>query len=245
MRNPILIVLLILLSSLVASGCGAPATSTPQASPPTPTSTSSPQPEKEYTPEASPPTPTSTSSPQPEKEDTPEASPPTPSPTSSPQPVKGDEEMAFQLTSSAFQPEGSIPAKYTCQGEDTSPPLRWSDPPVETASFALIVDDPDAPMGTWVHCVLYNLPGDVRELAESTLSDANLPDGSRQGNNSWGRTGYGGPCPPSGTHRYFFKLYALDAELDLVEGATKEQLLQAMEGHILAQTELMGLYSKG
>jgi Raf kinase inhibitor-like YbhB/YbcL family protein len=165
--------------------------------------------------------------------------------TTRPQSLEGDEKMAFQLTSSAFEPEGSIPAKYTCQGEDTSPSLQCSGPPVETASFALIMDDPDAPMGTWVHWVLYNLPGDVHELSESLAPDANLPDGSRQDNHSWGRTGYGGPCPPSGTHRYFFKLYALDALLHPVDGATKEQLLEAMEGHILAQTELMGRYRKG
>ncbi len=152
--------------------------------------------------------------------------------------------MAFELTSSAFQPQAPIPPKYTCQGEDVSPPLRWSDPPREAQSFALIMDDPDAPMGTWIHWVLYNLPADAHELPESVPPNADLPDSSRHGKNSWEHTGYGGPCPPSGTHRYFFKLYALDAMLDLAGGATKEQLLQAMEGHILAQTELMGRYSK-
>jgi len=152
--------------------------------------------------------------------------------------------MAFELTSSAFQPQAPIPLKYTCQGEDVSPPLRWSDPPREAQSFALIMDDPDAPMGTWVHWVLYNLPADARELPESVPPNADLPDSIRHGKNSWEHTGYGGPCPPSGTHRYFFKLYALDAMLDLAGGATTEQLLQATEGHALAQTELMGRYSK-
>jgi len=152
--------------------------------------------------------------------------------------------MPFELTSTAFAHGESIPRKYTCDGEDISPPLLWGDPPQGTQSFALIADDPDAPMGTWVHWVLYNLSAESRALPEAVPPDADLPDGSRHGQNSWGRLGYGGPCPPSGTHRYFFKLYALDRVLDLAAGASKEQLLQAMEGHILAQTELMGLYTR-
>ena len=154
--------------------------------------------------------------------------------------------MPFELTSTAFAPGEPIPRKYTCDGEDISPPLQWSDPPQDTQSFALIADDPDAPVGTWVHWSLYNLPAETRALAEAVPSDADLPDGSRHGQNSWRRLGYGGPCPPTGTHRYFFKfkLYALDTALDLTAGASKEQLIQAMEGHILAQTELMGLYTK-
>ena len=152
--------------------------------------------------------------------------------------------MPFELTSTAFGAGDPIPRKYTCDGEDTSPPLQWSDPPEGTRRFALIADDPDAPMGTWVHWVLYNLPASVRALPEGVPMDADLPDGSRHGQNSWRRLGYGGPCPPGGTHRYFFKLYALDAQLDLAVGASKEELLQAMKGHILATTETMGLYTR-
>jgi len=152
--------------------------------------------------------------------------------------------MPFILTSSAFAPGEPIPLRYTCDGDDVSPPLAWSDPPQGTQSFALIADDPDAPAGTWVHWVLYNLPAEARELPEAIPPDAELPDGSRHGNNSWRRPGYGGPCPPGGTHRYFFKLYALDTLLDLEAGASKDKLLQAMEGHILAQAELMGVYTR-
>ena len=152
--------------------------------------------------------------------------------------------MAFELTSTAFGQGEPIPRRYTCDGEDISPPLQWSDPPQGTQSFALIADDPDAPMGTWVHWVLYNIPAQARGLPEAVSSDAELPDGSRHGQNSWRRLGYGGPCPPSGTHRYFFKLYALDAQLDLAAGANKKQLLRAMEGHVLAQAELMGTYTR-
>jgi Raf kinase inhibitor-like YbhB/YbcL family protein len=152
--------------------------------------------------------------------------------------------MAFKLTSTAFVHEAPIPSKYTCDGEDISPPLEWSDPPADARAFAIIMDDPDAPVGTWVHWVLYDLPAGTRMLPEAVSSDAELPDGSRHGENSWRRTDYGGPCPPSGVHRYFFKLYALDVALDLDAGATKEELLQAMEGHVLAQTELMGTYTR-
>ena len=152
--------------------------------------------------------------------------------------------MTFELTSTAFAPAQQIPSKYTCNGENVSPPLRWSDPPPDTQSLALICDDPDAPAGTWVHWVLYNLPAKTRALLETVPANADLPDGSRHGKNSGGRLGYSGPCPPSGTHRYFFKLYALDTVLGLASGADKSQLLQAMQGHILAQTELMGTYKK-
>jgi len=152
--------------------------------------------------------------------------------------------MPFEVTSSAFAPGEAIPRKYTCDGEDISPPLAWSNPPQDTQSFALIADDPDAPMGTWVHWVLYNLPAEARSLPQAISPEAELPDGSRHGNNSRPRLGYAGPCPPSGTHRYFFKLYALDTVLDLTAGASKEQLLQAVEGHILAQAELMGSYTR-
>lgn len=156
----------------------------------------------------------------------------------------GQEKGVFELTSTAFSHKGSIPTKYTCDGKDISLPLKWRDPPPGTKSFALIADDPDAPVGTWVHWVLYNLPAETRALPEAVPPEAELPDGSRHGKNSWGRKSYGGPCPPSGTHRYFFKLYALDTVLDLAAGASKRKLLKAMKGHILAQTELIGKYSR-
>ena len=170
-------------------------------------------------------------------------------PSLSPKPTPAVEspaapEITFELTSTAFAHEEPIPPKYTCDGQDISPPLQWSDPPQGTQSLALICDDPDAPVGTWVHWVLYNLPAEARSLPEAVPSEAELPDGSRHGQNSWRRLDYGGPCPPSGTHRYFFKLYALDTMLDLEAGEGKKQVLQAMEGHILAQAELMGVYSR-
>ncbi|KKL66619.1 hypothetical protein LCGC14_2143140, partial [marine sediment metagenome] len=118
----------------------------------------------------------------------------------------------------AFGNGDPIPTKYTCDDQDISPPLQWGDPPEGTRSFALICDDPDAPVGTWVHWVLYNLPASARDLPEAVPSDAELSGGGRHGQNSWRRPGYGGPCPPGGTHRYFFKLYALDDELDLAAG---------------------------
>jgi len=150
----------------------------------------------------------------------------------------------FVLTSSAFAHGASIPAKYTCDDEDLSPPLQWNDPPTGTRSFVLIMDDPDAPAGTWVHWVLYNLPADARALPEAIPPDDQFADGSRHGRNSWRRSGYGGPCPPGGTHRYFFKLYALDTVLTLEGSVTEKELLRAMEGHILAQAELMGTYKR-
>ena len=157
---------------------------------------------------------------------------------------EGGQIVPFELTSTAFVQGEPIPGRYTCDGEDVSLPLQWGDPPAGTLSFAIIMDDPDAPVGTWIHWVLYNLPDEIRALPEAVPPDTELPDGSRHGENSWRRPGYGGPCPPSGTHRYFFKLYALDAVLDLAAGASKEQLLQVMEGHILAQAELMGTYTR-
>lgn len=155
-----------------------------------------------------------------------------------------EENMALTLSSNAFNDGESIPKKYTCDGEDISPQLSWDNVPEGTQSFALISDDPDAPMGTWVHWVIYNIPADKSELQENFPTDAELSDGTLNGKNSWPRLGYGGPCPPSGTHRYYFKLYALDTRLDLESGATKEQLLSAMEGHILDQAEYMGTYSR-
>jgi len=155
-----------------------------------------------------------------------------------------EEAMAFQIKSTAFEHGGNIPKKYTCDGADVSPPLSWTSPPEATKSLALICDDPDAPMGTWVHWVLFDLPPNTRELPEGVSTQEILPDGSKQGTTDFGRVGYGGPCPPSGTHRYYFKLYALNANPDLRPGLTKEELLKAIEKNILAQAELMGRYQR-
>ena len=152
--------------------------------------------------------------------------------------------MAFEITSAAFAPQASIPQEYTCDGQDISPPLSWSDPPQGTEPFALICDDPDAPVGTWVHWVLFNIPANRRSLPENVPAQNQLSDGSLHGRNSWRRLDYGGPCPPGGTHRYFFRLYALDTTLQLKAGATRKNLLNAMEGHILAQAELVGRYGR-
>ena len=152
--------------------------------------------------------------------------------------------MEIKITSSAFEEGGLIPPKYTCDGADISPPLQWDAVPEGTGSIALISDDPDAPMGTWVHWVLFNLPADTKELAENIPADRALPNGAKQGTSDFGRIGYGGPCPPSGTHRYFFKIYALDTQLDLAADAKKPELLKAMEGHILGQGQLIGKYKR-
>jgi len=152
--------------------------------------------------------------------------------------------MEIKIASTAFDDGGLIPPKYTCDGADISPPLHWEDVPEGTKSIALICDDPDAPMGTWVHWVLFNLSAETRELAENIPPDRTLPNGARQGTSDFGRIGYGGPCPPSGTHRYFFKIYALDAQIDLAAGAKKAQLLKAVEGHILDQGQLIGKYKR-
>lgn len=152
--------------------------------------------------------------------------------------------MQIKITSSAFEEGGLIPGKYTCDSEDVSPPLTWTSVPAGTKSFALICDDPDAPMGTWVHWVIFNLPADSTRLAEHIRPQEVLESGAKQGKNDFGKIGYGGPCPPSGTHRYYFKLYALDTELDLASGIRKPQLLQAMQGHILAEGQLMGKYKR-
>ena len=152
--------------------------------------------------------------------------------------------MAITIASSAFTEGGMIPRTYTCDAEDASPDLKWSGVPTETRSLALICDDPDAPVGTWVHWVLYNVPPDVTELAAGIPPDATLKNGARHGKNDFRKLGYGGPCPPGGTHRYFFKLYALDTLLNLESGSTKAQLLAAMKGHILAEGQLMGKYKR-
>ncbi|GMQ78093.1 MAG: YbhB/YbcL family Raf kinase inhibitor-like protein [Anaerolineae bacterium] len=152
--------------------------------------------------------------------------------------------MSIKLNSEAFDDGGLIPVKYTCDGEDISPSLSWSELPDGTSSLALIMDDPDAPGGIWVHWILYNLPPSTDRLDENMARSADVPGGGSQGSNSWNRLGYGGPCPPSGTHRYIFRLYALDTVLDLVSGAEKTDLFQAMEGHVLDQGQLLGLYSR-
>jgi len=160
------------------------------------------------------------------------------------QPLK-EGEMALELSSSAFQEGGEIPTKYTCEGQDVSPAITWSEPLVGTQSFALIMDDPDAPVGVFTHWVLFNLPADSRGLPEAVPAQAQLPDGSLQGKNDFGKIGYGGPCPPpSRPHRYQFTLYALDQTLDLKAGASKKQVLDAMQGHILAQGRLTGTYQR-
>ena len=156
--------------------------------------------------------------------------------------------MALSLSSSAFASNGAIPAVYTCEGNDVSPPLAWSGVPPGTKSLALIVDDPDAPdpaqpRMTWVHWVLYDIPPTANGLPEAVATAA-LPSGTREGLNDWGRTGYGGPCPPIGRHRYFHKLYALDTALQNLNKPKKAALETAMQGHILAEASLIGTYQK-
>ena len=156
---------------------------------------------------------------------------------------------SMELTSAAFKAKASIPKRHSCEGEDLSPALSWTGLPPKTQSLALIVDDPDAPPGTWVHWVLYDLPAGLKGLEEGVAKTESLPDGAKQGL-CWGvdefdRVGYYGPCPPPGKpHRYFFKLYALDKKPGLPAGATKDQLLAAMKGHVLGQAELIGLYQR-
>ncbi len=158
--------------------------------------------------------------------------------------LTGGGNMDMKITSTAFGEGGMIPRKYACDGEDVSPPLAWTGVPEGAKTMALISDDPDAPMGTWVHWVLFNLPAAEKGLPESVPPDKELKNGAKQGRNDFRRIGYGGPCPPGGTHRYFFKLYALDTVLNLPAGATKAELLKAMEGHILAHGQLMGKYRR-
>lgn len=150
----------------------------------------------------------------------------------------------FTITSSAFNDGEMIPKKFTCDGQNISPPLKWESIPAQTKSLALIADDPDAPMGTWVHWVIFNILPTITELPENVPTKDSLPNGAIQGKNDSRGIGYDGPSPPSGTHRYFFKLYALDTMLNLSAGITKPGLLKAMEGHIMAQAQLMGRYSR-
>lgn len=158
---------------------------------------------------------------------------------------------SFALSSPGFSHQADIPARYTCEGGDHQPALKWTNPPVGTKSFTLIMDDPDAPRGTWIHWIVFNIPASVTEIEEDTK---NLSHGAKQGKNSWeehnieggtrGNIKYGGPCPPFGKHRYVFTLYALDCELALPDGAKKSDLLKAMEGHIIGKAQLIGLYEK-
>lgn len=148
--------------------------------------------------------------------------------------------MPLSLTSQSFADQNNIPKKYTCNGQNSSPDLEWSGAPSGTKSYVLIMDDPDAPNGTWVHWVLFNIPGNLKQLSEA----AELPAGAISGHNSWEQKGYGGPCPPSGTHRYFFKLYALDTILTINSSVRKSDVLNAMQDHILESCELVGLYSQ-
>ena len=153
--------------------------------------------------------------------------------------------MAFELTSDSFKPGEAIPKKHTCDGSDASPPLAWTESPAGTQSFALICDDPDAPAGTWVHWVVWDVPPSARSLPEAVSPSAKLEDGTRQGTNDFKKTGYGGPCPPRGApHRYFFKLYALDTVVGLAPGGSKAALEKGMQGHVLGQAELMGRYGR-
>jgi len=153
---------------------------------------------------------------------------------------------AYELTSAAFADGETIPVKYSCDGDDISPPLTWGPPPDGTKSQVLIMDDPDAPIGTWDHWIVFNIPANIYGLEENLpITGINqVPDLISIAQNSWGRNDYGGPCPPGSTHRYFFKLYALDTTLNLDEKADKKQVLSAIDGHILAESELMGTYTR-
>ena len=157
----------------------------------------------------------------------------------------GGKAMALEITSTAFQNGQDIPAQYTCEGSDASPPLSWNGAPAQTKSFALIMDDPDAPMGTWVHWVVYDIPSTDSGLEAGVPKSKTLPSGAKQGITSFRSIGYGGPCPPPGPkHRYLFKLYALDSTLGLPPGKSKADVERAMKGHVLADAQLMGLYGR-
>jgi Raf kinase inhibitor-like YbhB/YbcL family protein len=157
----------------------------------------------------------------------------------------GGAPMAFTVKSSAFGAGAEIPKQFTCSGADVSPALDWSGALAKTASFALIMDDPDAPVGTWVHWVLWNLPPNAHSLPQDVAKREQLDDGSRQGTNDFRKIGYNGPCPPPGKpHRYFFRLYALDTKLNLAPGATRQELDTAMKGHVLGEAEYMGTFRR-
>src|SRR6266436_2733061 len=165
--------------------------------------------------------------------------PKTVQPTSTPK-----DKAEITLTSVAFKEGQSLPPPYTCDGVNISPPLEWSGVPKTAKTVAIVVDDPDAPSGAWVHWILYNLPAETIGLVENLPMNENLKAGGFQGKNDFGKIGYGGPCPPSGTHRYFFRIYALNSELPLKAGATKAELMKATEGHIVLQGQLMGTYRR-
>lgn len=239
MRRKTLFLVMLGLVIVGATGCATPATPA-MTNEPDPAPTATPKP-TEVPPTATPaPTATPTQTSEPTPAATPTEKPVEPSPTL----VQAQTGVVlFAITSDAFEHESAIPVKYTCDGDDISPPLAWTDPPEGTQSFALIVDDPDAPGGTWVHWVIFDLPADTRSLPEAVTGDGDLPGGI-QGMNSWPRAGYGGPCPPNGTHRYFFTLYAVDTQIALEPGATKADVLTAIEGHVLAEAGLMGTYER-
>lgn len=158
---------------------------------------------------------------------------------------KQSAQTSFRIESTAFKQGALIPARFTCKGENVSPPLAWTDPPAGTRSFALIVEDPDAPAGTWTHWVVYNLPAHARAMGENTPKQGELPNGGLQGTSSFDSVGYGGPCPPPGNaHRYFFRLYALDTVLNLKAGAAKAEVQAAMKGHVVGRAELMGRFKR-
>jgi len=158
---------------------------------------------------------------------------------------KGDPKMDFQIKSTAFENKEPLSARYTGDGPDISPPLQWTNAPARTKALALVCDDPDAPVGTWVHWVLYDIPPDTTHLLEAMPTDQKVLGTAKQGKNDFRKIGYGGPAPPRGSpHRYFFKLYALDAETGLPPGATKADLLKAIKDHVLAEAELMGTYKR-
>jgi Raf kinase inhibitor-like YbhB/YbcL family protein len=159
--------------------------------------------------------------------------------------LKGAAMADLYLKTSAFQPGSEIPKQFTCEGQDQSPPLQWGDAPKGTQSFALIVEDPDAPSGTFTHWVLFNLPANLTELPQGVPHSHHIPSGGVQGTNDFGKVGYGGPCPPAGKpHRYFFKLYALNTKLDLSPGAKKSDVEHSMDGHVIAHAEIMGKYQR-
>jgi len=153
--------------------------------------------------------------------------------------------MSFQISTTSFPAEGSIPKKYTCDGQDVSPALTWSGAPANTKSFALIADDPDAPVGTWTHWVIWKIPASTQKLDEGVAKDAQLAGGARQGQNDFRKIGYNGPCPPPGKpHRYYFKLFALDGDLTVKAGATRKEIESAMQGRVLGQAQVMGRYGR-
>lgn len=157
----------------------------------------------------------------------------------------GEAEGVLQIETGAFEPAGTIPQRYTCDGEDLSPSLSWSEPPAGTQSLILICDDPDAPSGTWTHWVLFNIPAMARSLPEGIPADPLVEGAGTHGANSWRHLGYGGPCPPEGSaHRYQFQLYALDISLDLEPGASRSEVAKAMKDHVLAEGQLLGRYSR-